>query len=112
GVSPLGEAEDAELLAGQAYFLGSNTHQSASAGQHIVNSRVAELEAEVARLRTDLGKAKGINDSMWEMVVNTILPKTNGSMPDAEPEADFMVIDEAPQPGATKPGDVRKRSRK
>ncbi|KAG8687224.1 Pre-rRNA-processing protein ipi3 [Ceratobasidium sp. 394] len=109
GVSPLGEAEDAELLAGQAYFLGSNTHQNAGAGQHIANSRVTELEAEVARLRADLGKAKGINDSMWEMVVNTVLPKTNGNTPDAEPEADFMVIDE---PGATKPGDVRKRSRK
>ncbi|KAG8748345.1 Pre-rRNA-processing protein ipi3 [Ceratobasidium sp. 414] len=110
GLPPPGE--DAELLAGQAYFLGSNTHQSTGAGQHIVNSRVAELEAELARLRTDLGKAKGINDSMWEMVVNTMLPKTNGSTSDAELEADFMVIDGAPQPGAANVGDVRKRSRK
>ncbi|KAG8694445.1 Pre-rRNA-processing protein ipi3 [Ceratobasidium sp. 395] len=108
----LNDSEDAEILAGQAYFLGSSVHQGTGAGQHVINSRVTELEAEVARLRADLGKAKGINDSMWDMVVDTILPKTNGSSPNAEAETDFMVVDDAPQTEPTKTGDGRKRSRK
>ncbi|KAG9125795.1 Pre-rRNA-processing protein ipi3 [Ceratobasidium sp. 392] len=108
-VSPLSEPEDAEILAGQAYFLGAKTYQGIGAGQHVVNSRVTELETEVARLRADLGKAKGINDSMWDMVVDTILPKPEESAPNAEPEADFMVVDDAP---TTKTGDGRKRTRK
>ncbi|QRV88981.1 pre-rRNA-processing protein IPI3 [Ceratobasidium sp. AG-Ba] len=104
-------SEDSELLAGQAYFLGlsSATHQTSNAA---VNSRVTELEAEIARLRADLGKAKGINDSMWEMVVNAVLPKSSGEESEGTPpEADFMVIDEAPKakPG---PSDGRKRARK
>ncbi|KAG8731652.1 Pre-rRNA-processing protein ipi3 [Ceratobasidium sp. 428] len=109
---PQNDSEDAEILAGQAYFLGSSVHQGTGAGQHIINSRVTELEAEVARLRADLGKAKGINDSMWDMVVDTILPKANGSSPNAEAETDFMVVDDAPQTEPTKTGDGRKRSRK
>ena len=31
--------------------------------------RVVELEAEVERLREQLGKAKSINDTMWEKIV-------------------------------------------
>ena len=34
-----------------------------------LQSRVTELESEVARLKEQLGKAKGINDVMWETVV-------------------------------------------
>jgi pre-rRNA-processing protein IPI3 len=99
------------LLAGQAYFLGS-TRTGSGVGQYAASSRVAELEAEVAQLRADLGKAKGINDSMWETMVNTILPKTNGSVPSAETEADFMVVDDEPRAGTVKAGDGRKRARK
>lgn len=36
-------------------------------------SRVAELEAEVQQLREQLGKAKGVNDAMWETVVQRVL---------------------------------------
>ncbi|TFY63009.1 hypothetical protein EVJ58_g3496 [Rhodofomes roseus] len=36
-------------------------------------ARVLELEAEVARLREQLGKAKGMNDTMWETVVKQIV---------------------------------------
>jgi pre-rRNA-processing protein IPI3 len=35
--------------------------------------RVTELEEEVARLRAQLGRAKGINDTMWETVVKRLL---------------------------------------
>lgn len=31
-----------------------------------------ELESEVARLREQLGKAKGINDTIWETVVQRV----------------------------------------
>ncbi|KAJ7089699.1 WD40 repeat-like protein, partial [Mycena belliarum] len=47
----------------------------ASAGQDAVSlqSRVNELETEVARLREQLGKAKGVNDVMWETVVQKVV---------------------------------------
>ena len=38
-----------------------------------LQSRVTELESEVARLREQLGKAKGINDVMWETVVQRLV---------------------------------------
>lgn len=48
-----------------------------------MQARVAELEAEVANLRQNLGKAKGLNDAMWESVVSTVLnvekPSTKSS---------------------------------
>lgn len=34
---------------------------------------MAELEDEVARLREQLGKAKGVNDVMWETVVKKVV---------------------------------------
>jgi pre-rRNA-processing protein IPI3 len=34
---------------------------------------VNELETEVARLREQLGKAKGVNDIMWETVVQKVV---------------------------------------
>ncbi|KAJ7918789.1 WD40 repeat-like protein [Mycena leptocephala] len=46
-----------------------------SAGQDAVSlqSKVNELETEVARLREQLGKAKGVNDIMWETVVQKVV---------------------------------------
>lgn len=38
-----------------------------------LQSRVTELEAEVTRLREQLGKAKGVNDVMWETVVQRLV---------------------------------------
>jgi pre-rRNA-processing protein IPI3 len=48
---------------------------AASAGQDAVSlqSKVNELETEVARLREQLGKAKGVNDIMWETVVQKVV---------------------------------------
>ncbi|KIL00758.1 hypothetical protein PAXRUDRAFT_29581 [Paxillus rubicundulus Ve08.2h10] len=39
----------------------------------LLPSRVAELEKEVQHLREQLGKAKGVNDTMWETVVQRVL---------------------------------------
>ncbi|KAF7370878.1 Pre-rRNA-processing protein IPI3 [Mycena sanguinolenta] len=50
-------------------------HPAASAGQDAVSlqSKMNELETEVARLREQLGKAKGVNDMMWETVVQKVV---------------------------------------
>ncbi|KAJ7173763.1 WD40 repeat-like protein [Mycena filopes] len=48
---------------------------AASGAQDAVSlqSKVNELETEVARLREQLGKAKGVNDVMWETVVQKVV---------------------------------------
>jgi pre-rRNA-processing protein IPI3 len=38
-----------------------------------LQSKVAQLEAEVALLKDELGKAKGVNDMMWETVVQRVV---------------------------------------
>ncbi len=38
-----------------------------------LRTRVADLEAEVQQLRVQLGKAKGINDTMWDTVVQRVV---------------------------------------
>jgi pre-rRNA-processing protein IPI3 len=37
------------------------------------SARVAELEAEIQSLRERLGKAKWVNDVMWETVVQKVM---------------------------------------
>ena len=36
------------------------------------DGRTAELEDEVARLKTQLARAKGINDVMWETLMQSV----------------------------------------
>ncbi|KAF8489311.1 WD40-repeat-containing domain protein [Gautieria morchelliformis] len=61
-----------ELLREHQYFVqvtdGANTSNVAS-----LNSRVSELEGELTKLREQLGRAKGLNDAMWEGVVQKVL---------------------------------------
>lgn len=38
-----------------------------------LQARVSELEDEVSRLREQLGKAKGVNDAMWDSVVQRLV---------------------------------------
>ena len=40
-----------------------------------LRSRVTELESEVVKLRDQLGKAKGVNDMMWETIVQQLVPQ-------------------------------------
>lgn len=44
-----------------------------------LQSRVTSLEAEVFELREQLKKAKGINDVMWETVVQKVIPLATGT---------------------------------
>jgi pre-rRNA-processing protein IPI3 len=34
------------------------------------------LESEVTRLKEQLGKAKGVNDVMWETIVQQLIPQS------------------------------------
>ncbi|KAJ7065191.1 WD40-repeat-containing domain protein [Mycena amicta] len=61
------------LLRDHEFFV----HQNSSASQDPMSlqSRVNELETEVAALRDQLGKARGLNDAMWETVVHKVISK-------------------------------------
>ena len=65
-----------ELLKDQAQFINPNSFGSASSTQtnpQADPARVQDLEAEVARLKSQLSKAKGVNDAMWEAVVQRVI---------------------------------------
>ncbi|KZT10047.1 WD40 repeat-like protein [Laetiporus sulphureus 93-53] len=62
-----------EMLRDHAYFMQGSTSGSGSSTNISVQSRVTELEGEIAKLREQLGKAKSINDTMWETVVKCLV---------------------------------------
>lgn len=71
------------LLRDQAYFTapsGTATHLDDAA---VLQSRISELETEVGILRNQLGQAKGINDLMWETVVQKVV---HGQVNNGNPE--------------------------
>lgn len=51
---------------------------TATGNAQSLQGRVTSLEAEVAHLREQLGKAKGVNDVMWETVVQKVIPLAQG----------------------------------
>jgi pre-rRNA-processing protein IPI3 len=57
-----------------------NSNSSAATNSASLQSRVQDLEYEVEQLRMQLGKAKGVNDAMWDTVVQRLVDqdKTNG----------------------------------
>ncbi|KII87196.1 hypothetical protein PLICRDRAFT_42847 [Plicaturopsis crispa FD-325 SS-3] len=59
-----------ELIRDHSFFIQPEASSTTSAS---LQPRVSELEAEVARLREQLGKAKGVNDAMWENVVQKVI---------------------------------------
>ena len=65
------------------------------------STRVGELEEEVQQLRDQLVKAKGVNDAMWEVVVQKLLSP--------EKPAEAQVSMDVEQPGSDR---SRKRARK
>ena len=59
-----------ELQRDHAFFLQSSTYPSAPGlGDMSLQSKVANLEVEVERLKKQLGKAKSVNDIMWDTIV-------------------------------------------
>ncbi|KAH9935911.1 WD40 repeat-like protein [Epithele typhae] len=65
----------AELINDHAFFVQPPSTADATPGVAL-QSRVTELEGEVARLKEQLGKAKGINDVMWESVVQRLVAES------------------------------------
>ncbi|KAI0675497.1 WD40 repeat-like protein [Trametes maxima] len=61
-----------ELIRDHAFFVQPSTASPEATGISL-QTRVSELESEVTRLREQLSKAKGINDTMWETVVQRIV---------------------------------------
>jgi len=66
------EYSQEELLRDYSFFV--QPAEAESSGMSL-RSRVTELESEVVKLRDQLGKAKGVNDMMWETVVQKLVPQ-------------------------------------
>ncbi|KAH7890699.1 WD40-repeat-containing domain protein [Phlebopus sp. FC_14] len=92
-----------------AYFTGAT--ESESSGAPLL-SRVAELEAEVLQLREQLGKAKGINDAMWETVVQKVLSQGKEKQPSEGPSKGNEATPTDVEEGEGRSERNRKRARK
>ncbi|KAJ8515714.1 hypothetical protein ONZ45_g6887 [Pleurotus djamor] len=89
-----------EFLRDHASFVQPtlNSPQSSipAADSGSLQNKVADLEAEIRQLKEQLGKAKHINDTMWETVVQRVI---NGQPKDKEPSTnEAMDVDQAQQP--------------
>jgi pre-rRNA-processing protein IPI3 len=70
--TPANAYDREEMLRDHAFFT-KPTAVDSGAGAVASTARVQELEDEVARLREQLSKAKGVNDAMWETVVRKVV---------------------------------------
>jgi pre-rRNA-processing protein IPI3 len=77
------EYSEQELLEDYTFFIhGRNTESEGAPAS--TNARVEELEAEVVKLKEQLGKAKAINDTMWQSVVHKLVENNEESSVDRE----------------------------
>lgn len=65
--------------------------QGAESDPTSLRAKVTELESEVEKLREQLGKAKGVNDAMWDTVVQRLINQVketegNSSKDSEEPD--------------------------
>ena len=73
------EYSEQELLEDYAFFVrGRNAEPEGPPPS--TDARVEELEMEVVKLREQLGKAKAINDTMWQSVVHKLMENGERSM--------------------------------
>jgi len=77
------EYSEQELLEDYALFVHGRNAEPEGV-QASTNARVEELEVEVAKLREQLGKAKTINDTMWQGVVHKLMESGDPSSVDGE----------------------------
>ena len=71
-----------ELLEDQKAFIQPLVGSDSQSSTVSLRSRVNELETEVQRLREQLGKAKGINDTLWETVVQKVISEKKETIQD------------------------------
>ncbi|KIJ62015.1 hypothetical protein HYDPIDRAFT_183001 [Hydnomerulius pinastri MD-312] len=96
-----------ELQQDLASFIQPSSSSSADSAGVSLPSRIAELEKEVEQLREELGKAKGVNDVMWETVVKRVISGRGKSTGKGEEEGSGMDVEEEGDDERT-----RKRGRK
>jgi pre-rRNA-processing protein IPI3 len=65
------EYSEQEVLEDYAFFVHGRNGEPEGAPLS-TGTRVQELEMEVAKLKEQLGKAKAINDTMWQSVVHRL----------------------------------------
>ncbi|KAG5721339.1 Pre-rRNA-processing protein IPI3 [Termitomyces sp. T112] len=71
-----------EFLRDHAFFVQpSGTVTTPGTDNLTLKSKVEDLEAEVARLREQLGKAKSVNNMMWDTIVQRALHQESGDEP-------------------------------
>lgn len=79
-----------EMLRDYSVFVQTPDTGTQASGLSL-QSRVMELEGEVQKLREQLGKAKSINDTMWETVVRNVIVEGKGKSKEIN---DSMDVDE------------------
>ncbi|EIW58666.1 WD40 repeat-like protein [Trametes versicolor FP-101664 SS1] len=97
-----------ELIKDHAFFVQPSAVGPEATGVSL-QSRVSELESEVTRLREQLGKAKGINDVMWETVVQRMVAEGKEKGQDKGRENGTGASEEGAEQGEG--GRRRKRNR-
>ncbi|KAI4529027.1 WD40 repeat-like protein [Schizophyllum commune Loenen D] len=76
-----------EMLRDHAFFLQPAQTSGGQQDAVTLQARVTDLEGEVAALREQLGKAKGVNDMMWDNIVQKVVRNRQTGAPD-DGEAD------------------------
>ena len=76
-----------EMLCDHAFFLQPAQTSGGQQDAVTLQARVTDLEGEVAALREQLGKAKGVNDMMWDNIVQKVVRNRQTGAPD-DGEAD------------------------
>ena len=81
-----------EMLRDHAVMVHPSEPGTQHPGQSL-QARVSDLESEVTKLKEQLGKAKSINDTMWETVVQKVVVGSTASPGDAmDVEGDFIGV--------------------
>ena len=79
-----------------------------------LQNKVADLEAEIRQLREQLGKAKHINDTMWETIVQKMVSESKGkatSKTGAAANGDFVSLDQSEETAGEANEGKRKKKR-
>lgn len=81
-----------EMLRDHAAMVHPSEANTQHSGQSL-QARVSDLESEVTKLREQLGKAKSINDTMWETVVQKVVAESTAGSGDAmDVEGGFIGV--------------------